>query len=90
MDYAFTPAGKWRYALDPSSFTFENAKVDKLPSPIFDAGRPPTTISAKACEVEWALDGDMFAAPPPENPECVGEEKQITLWPYGVCPSIYP
>ncbi|GAV98713.1 hypothetical protein LENED_000110 [Lentinula edodes] len=55
----------------------------KLPSPIFDSGKPPVSIIVPACPIKWPLAGDMFVASPPEYPECVGEERNIKLIPFG-------
>jgi hypothetical protein len=51
---------------------------------VHDAGRPPFTITATACKVDWKLAGDTFAASPLVNPACTGAKTNITLWPYGV------
>ncbi|KAJ3847972.1 hypothetical protein EV368DRAFT_76450 [Lentinula lateritia] len=56
----------------------------KLPSPIFDSGKPPVSIIVPACPIKWPLAGDMFVTFPPEYPECVGEERNIKLIPFGV------
>ncbi|KAI0033630.1 hypothetical protein K488DRAFT_47261, partial [Vararia minispora EC-137] len=85
VDYEMEPSGTWQYAIDPSTLVFhQSASVGQvLPSPIFDAGQPPNTMSVQACPIEWALAGDTFAAPPPRRPTCVGPEATLTLWPYG-------
>ncbi|KAJ7504069.1 hypothetical protein B0H11DRAFT_1710353, partial [Mycena galericulata] len=43
----------------------------------------PLTLTVSACPIDWPVDGDMFAAPPPENPACLGAFRNITLWPFG-------
>nr|GAT56206.1 predicted protein [Mycena chlorophos] len=85
VDLEFTPADAWQYAIDPSTITYSNTPPASgvLPSPIYDAGLPPVTLSVAACPIDWPLDGDMFAAPPPENPTCVGSWRNIALWPFG-------
>ncbi|KAI8985545.1 hypothetical protein BD414DRAFT_488407 [Trametes punicea] len=86
VDLEFDATTSWQFALgDPKTFVF-NADVPSggtLPSPIFDSGLPPFTITAPACLVDWDVAGDTFAASPPEDPECVGSVTNITLWPFG-------
>lgn len=85
-----TATAPWQYAIDPATLQFVSAPPGSgtLPSPVFDAGAPPLTITVDACVVDWPVAGDTFAAPPPEDPACIniGERTVITLWPYGVCP----
>ena len=87
VDLEFDATESWAFALgDPTTFVF-NAGVPEggnLPSPIFDSGLPPFTITAPACPIDWAVAGDTFAASPPENPTCTGPVANITLWPFGV------
>lgn len=88
VDYQFNAAANttWQWAIDPATLAFHASPPagGGLPSPVFDAGVPPVSISVLACQVEWDLAGDTFAAPPPASPSCVGEKTNITLWPYGV------
>ncbi|KAI0351383.1 hypothetical protein OH77DRAFT_951052 [Trametes cingulata] len=85
VDLEFDATAPWQYAIDPSSLTFHRGSPvgGKLPSPIFDSGLPPYTITATACPIDWAVAGDTFAAAPPTNPACTGPATNITLWPYG-------
>ncbi|THV00262.1 hypothetical protein K435DRAFT_934582 [Dendrothele bispora CBS 962.96] len=87
VDWQYDPAENWEYAIDPSSLVYHHdsdiSVSGILPSPIFDSGMPPTSITASACLINWPLAGDTFASSPPENPECVGPETVITLWPFG-------
>ncbi|CDO69653.1 hypothetical protein BN946_scf184851.g41 [Trametes cinnabarina] len=85
-DLEFDAATSWQLALgDPTTFVFNGGTPQggKLPSPVFDSGLPPFTITAQACPIEWDVAGDTFAASPPENPTCSGPVKNITLWPFG-------
>ncbi|CAK5281695.1 unnamed protein product [Mycena citricolor] len=86
IDLEFLPSATWEYAIDPSTLEYSNVPpVDGLlPSPVYDKYMPPTTLSVQACPIDWPLDGDMFAAPPPEDPVCIGPFRKITLWPFGV------
>ncbi|KAI0825775.1 hypothetical protein BC629DRAFT_1586645 [Irpex lacteus] len=83
-DYQFEATADWQYAIDPSTLTFHpGTPTSKLPSPIFDSGKPPFTISVAACPIDWGVAGDKFAAAPPTNPACTGPAKNITLTPFG-------
>ncbi|KAJ7935218.1 hypothetical protein B0H13DRAFT_1700191 [Mycena leptocephala] len=87
VDMEFLPAAAdaWQFAIDPDTLAFTNTPPMSgvLPSPIYDAGLPPFTLSVSACPIDWPVAGDMFAAPPPENPTCLGAFQNITLWPFG-------
>jgi hypothetical protein len=86
-DLEFDATAEWRYAIDTTSFTFHNTPPTsgKLPSPVFDSGLPPFSISVSACPIAWDIAGDTFAAPPPQSPvSCNGSVTEITLTPYGV------
>ncbi|KAJ7742166.1 hypothetical protein DFH07DRAFT_964682 [Mycena maculata] len=85
VDLEFLPADAWQFAIDPATLAFSNTPPASgvLPSPIYDAGLPPCTMTVSACPIDWPVDGDMFAAPPPENPSCLGAFRNITLWPFG-------
>ncbi|TCD71795.1 hypothetical protein EIP91_003138 [Steccherinum ochraceum] len=85
QDLQFEATAEWQYAIDPSTLTFHAGSPDggKLPSPVFDKGLSPFTITATACPVDWATAGDTFAASPPTNPNCTGSATTITLSPFG-------
>ena len=85
VDLEFDATTNWEYAIDPSTLTFHpGTATNKLPSPVFDSGKPPFTISVMACPINWSIAGDTFAASPPSNPACTGPAQNITLSPYGV------
>lgn len=84
VDLQYDAKEDWEYAIDPSTLKFHQHQVSNLPSPVWDYGLPPVAITATACLVDWPVDGDMFAASPPENPDCVGPERVIVLSPFGV------
>ncbi|KAH7921753.1 hypothetical protein BV22DRAFT_1038302 [Leucogyrophana mollusca] len=85
VDLQYLATDTWQYAIDTSSLKFNSNPPSSgtLPSPIFDAGLPPLTITAVACPIEWDLAGSNFAASPPESPTCTGSPTNITLWPFG-------
>ncbi|KAF7796831.1 hypothetical protein EIP86_008015 [Pleurotus ostreatoroseus] len=85
VDLEFDATAPWQYAIDTSTLQFHGTTPagGKLPSPVFDSGLPPYTISAVACPIDWAIAGDTFAASPPTNPACTGSAVNITLWPFG-------
>jgi hypothetical protein len=86
VDLEFLPEGAWQFAINPSTLAFANTPPPSgvLPSPIYDTGLPPFTLTVSACPIDWPVAGDMFAEPPPENPTCLGAFRNITLWPFGV------
>ncbi|EIN09448.1 hypothetical protein PUNSTDRAFT_85803 [Punctularia strigosozonata HHB-11173 SS5] len=85
-DLEFDSASEWRYAIDTTSLKFHSnpPASGKLPSPVFDSGLPPLSISVSACVIDWDTAGDTFAAPPPQSPvTCKGNATQLALTPYG-------
>lgn len=86
VDLEFDATAPWQYAIDPATLQF-NAGAPaggQLPSPVFDSGLPPFTITAAACPIDWPVAGDTFVSSPPTDPVCTGPATNITLWPYGV------
>jgi len=85
VDLQFLPTEEWQYAIDVSTLTFHNnpPPSGQLPTPIFDAGLPPYTITVLACPIQWNLAGSNFVTSPPVDPTCTGGAKSVTLWPYG-------
>lgn len=90
VDLQFEATGTWQYAIDPTTLKFNNnpPQDGTLPSPVFDKGLPPFTITASACEIDWAIAGSTFASAPPENVSCTGNATELTLWPFGVSRSL--
>ncbi|KAE9405566.1 hypothetical protein BT96DRAFT_934810 [Gymnopus androsaceus JB14] len=84
-DLEFDATAAWQYAIDPSTLQFTNnpPKAGILPSPIFDSGLAPLSMTVTACPINWPEAGNTFVASPPTNPECTGAQKTITLTPYG-------
>ncbi|KJA17780.1 hypothetical protein HYPSUDRAFT_146022, partial [Hypholoma sublateritium FD-334 SS-4] len=84
VDLQFEATAPWQYAIDPATVKF-NAGITPpaLPSPIFDSGKPPMTISVSACPIVWPIAGNTFASSPPTNPNCTGPATTIKLTPYG-------
>ncbi|KAK7053027.1 hypothetical protein VNI00_004348 [Paramarasmius palmivorus] len=84
-DYQFDATSDWQFAIDPSTFKFVSSPPadGKLPSPIYDSNLPPVAIEVSACPIQWKEAGQTFAAPPPQNPRCVGDVRTIKLTPYG-------
>jgi DUF1680 family protein len=85
VDLEFDATAAWQYAIDPSTVKFSTtaSSSTKLPSPIFDSGKPPLIITATACPIAWSIAGNTFAAQPPTSPACTGAETTVTLRPYG-------
>ncbi|KAI0028293.1 hypothetical protein K488DRAFT_58962 [Vararia minispora EC-137] len=85
VDLQFEATAPWAYAIDPTKLTFHNTlpASGSLPSPVFDSGLSPLTITAVACPIDWPIAGSTFAAPPPVKPSCTGTAQNITLSPLG-------
>ncbi|THH05337.1 hypothetical protein EW145_g4867 [Phellinidium pouzarii] len=85
VDLQFEASAAWQYAIDPSTLEFHETPPASgtLPSPVFDTGLPPFSMSVTACPIAWPEAGDIFASSPPENVICTGGKTQITLWPLG-------
>lgn len=84
VDLEFDATATWQYAIDPATLQFHTTSPTSLPSPIFDSGKSPLSITVTACRIDWAIAGDTFAAPPPTNPACTGGNTTLTLTPLGV------
>ncbi|KAJ3782006.1 hypothetical protein GGU10DRAFT_409635 [Lentinula aff. detonsa] len=84
-DLEFDATTAWEYAIDPSTLQFVNnpPASGTLPSPVFDSGLPPLSMTVTACPINWPVAGSTFASSPPTNPACTGAQKTITLTPYG-------
>ncbi|KAJ3999026.1 hypothetical protein F5050DRAFT_1864201 [Lentinula boryana] len=84
-DLEFDATTAWEYAIDPSTLQFVNKPPASgtLPSPVFDSGLPPLSMTVTACPINWPVAGSTFASSPPTNPACTGAQKTITLTPYG-------
>lgn len=85
-DYELDATSAWAYAIDPSTakYVYAPPAGGILPSPIFDEGLPPGSITVSACSIKWTLAGDTFVTVPPTKPKCIGGVETIVLNPYGV------
>lgn len=85
-DYELDATSAWAYAIDPSTakYVYTPPAGGVLPSPIFDEGLPPGSITVSACSIKWGLAGDTFVNVPPTKPKCIGGVETIVLNPYGV------
>ncbi|KAG6829589.1 hypothetical protein H0H87_010738 [Tephrocybe sp. NHM501043] len=85
VDLEFDATAAWQYAIDPATLKFNNVPPSsgKLPSPVFDSGKSPLSITVTACPINWATAGNTFAATPPTSPACTGSQKTLTLTPFG-------
>jgi hypothetical protein len=94
-DYNMINTTPWNVAIDPTTLEFwpgtpessvpEDASGE-LPGPIFAPGAPPTSMTAKACLIDWPLlgSGSVPDAPPVGvNRKCLGEAFDARLVPYG-------
>ncbi|EJD02570.1 uncharacterized protein FOMMEDRAFT_19884 [Fomitiporia mediterranea MF3/22] len=85
IDVQMEATAAWQYAIDPKTLKFNAGTPEggTLPSPVFDSGLPPFSMSVTACPIEWSVAGDTFASDPPQNVTCTGNATTITLWPLG-------
>lgn len=87
-DLQLDPTSSWQYAIDPSTVKFVAKSVTSLPSPVYDSGLPPFSITVSACLISWGTAGDTWTAPVPQSPvACTGARTTLTLTPYGVSAS---
>lgn len=88
-DHTITNTTAWAVAIDPSTLKFHSRKnasllVEALPNPIWQAGAPPTYMTAEACEIPWGCSKGVPAnPPPPRERKCLGGQFQVKLIPYG-------
>ncbi|TFK98865.1 hypothetical protein BDV98DRAFT_595510 [Pterulicium gracile] len=83
-DLQLDPTSSWQYAIDPSTVKFVAKSVTSLPSPVYDSGLPPFSITVSACLISWGTAGDTWTAPVPQSPvACTGARTTLTLTPYG-------
>ncbi len=52
-DYDITPEAPWNYGFDNAEFAYEEHGVSEIP---FSESRPPVTLSANLCEIDWPHD----------------------------------
>lgn len=81
-DYELQCKSKWNYAYSSDEFILERKQSGDIP---FSSENPPVTVKTKVREIKWGYeDGyDSVAAKIPESREAVGEEMEISLYPYG-------
>jgi len=85
VDLEFDATGEWQYAIDPKTLQVHLPDPSSpLPSPVFDSGQLPLSISVTACPIQWMTAGSTFAASPPTNPSCTGANTTLSLTPLGV------
>lgn len=86
VDLEFDAMGEWQYAIDPETLQVDHLPDPSslLPSPIFDSGQSPLSITVTACPISWMTAGSTFAASPPMNPSCIGTNTTLSLTPLGV------
>ncbi|KAF9075009.1 hypothetical protein BDP27DRAFT_1359207 [Rhodocollybia butyracea] len=85
QDLELDATAVWQYAIDPTTLQFVNNPPTSgtLPSPVFDSGLPPLSMTVTACPIDWPEAGDTFVTSPPTNPACTGTQTTIALTPYG-------
>lgn len=81
-DYYIYNTTAWNIAIDPSTLEYHDGGRE-LPTPIFEYGAPPSYMTVRGCEIEWALYLEATPGAVPESRTCVGESKRYRLIPYG-------
>lgn len=81
-DYEYIPISDWNYAYCSTGFKLEKREVGKIP---FSSQQPPVVVKAYVKQIDWELeDGyETVCAKEPLSRTPIGEEKEITLYPYG-------
>ena len=81
-DYEYISMSKWNYGLSEPFFKAERREISEIP---FDSHKPPVVLYARVKEIPWEFeDGyDNVCAKAPASRVSVGEEREITLYPYG-------
>ena len=83
-DYQISSASPWAVAIDPSSARFHRNATDKLKSPIWARGAPPTWITIQACEIAWGMNSGVIAEPPRKgHRRCLGDMFEARMIPFG-------
>jgi hypothetical protein len=84
QDHMMTNGTEWNVAIDPSTLQF-HAGEGSLPSPTFDDGKLPMSVTAKGCLIDWPLFKDSVPADPPakNDRQCIGDTFEAVLRPYG-------
>ena len=80
QDHSMANRTDWNVA---STLTFHSGS-GSLPSPTFEDGKMPMSVTAKACLIDWPLfKGSVPASPPAkEDRVCLGDSFVATLRPY--------
>ncbi len=81
-DYEYVGKSDWNYGYCSDELEVIPQTVDEIP---FSSDKPPVIIKAKAVKINWGWeDGyETVCAKLPESREPVGEEEDVTLYPYG-------
>ena len=85
--YNITATQPWNIAIDPTSLVFHrninSTGTEALANPIWTSGAPPTSISARGCQINWPLDHGIPARVPLAPRNCTGAVMNVTMRPYG-------
>lgn len=81
-DYEYIPLSSWNYAYCNTNLSVQRNEISDIP---FSSEKPAVTVKASAKKINWGFeDGyETVCAKIPESCETSGEEKEITLYPYG-------
>lgn len=81
-DYEYIPQSDWNYGFAGGSLKLIRNEISDIP---FSSENPPLTVKAKMAKIDWGLeDGfETVCAKVPMNDEAVGDDEEISLYPYG-------
>ncbi|KAL8908164.1 MAG: hypothetical protein Q9207_000987 [Kuettlingeria erythrocarpa] len=86
-DHHIVNTKPWNIAIDPATLKYHTDNTSPshaLPNPIWAYEAPPSYITARGCEIDWPLEKQVPAPPPPRGQrKCKGEVKEVVLRPYG-------
>lgn len=81
-DYEYIPESEWQYAYSDEKLSVESGTISDIP---FSSENPPIVIKAKVKKIDWGFEEryDNVCAKIPHSRIPSGEEKEISLYPYG-------
>ncbi len=81
-DYEYIPQSDWNYGFADGSLKLSRNSISDIP---FSSEKPPVTVTAKLAKIDWGLeDGfETVCAKVPLKDEPIGEDEDISLYPYG-------
>ncbi|PPQ71690.1 hypothetical protein CVT26_007657 [Gymnopilus dilepis] len=84
LDNTLLPTTEWQLAIDPNTIEVNDlsAKTPSIPYYAWAPGSQPVSMTATACQIEWALESGTASAPPQSPNKCVGKTFKVKLVPF--------